>query len=95
MTVYHGGTGLLDAGSETNPANPGVLDANGGMALSVCVKHVAPARRPASPSSYVAVEWPIETLMPDATRDLINEDELRSSGASVTSLMDDARLWCP
>lgn len=51
MMVYHGGDGLCVGGSDINPARPGALDANGGMAFSVCVKHVAPAYTPASPCS--------------------------------------------
>lgn len=68
------------------PASPGSLEEKDGMALSVWVRHVAPARRPERPWSSVAVLWPIDTRMPREVRSLIRADESGSSGAMVVSL---------
>jgi hypothetical protein len=86
---------LCAVGRESSPARPGARDVKAGMAFSVCVRHVAPASRPRSPSSYVAVEWPMDTLMPCVVKTLINEDESGSSGARVTSFTVFWRLDVP
>jgi hypothetical protein len=86
---------LCVAGSETNPASPGALELNTGIAFNVCVKQLAPALNPASPSSYVAVEWPMDTFIPCAVNVLIREAESGSSGARVTSLTTSLRLEVP
>lgn len=51
MSVYQGASGLCVEGRDVRPARPGMRDANGGMAFSVWVRHVAPASRPARPSA--------------------------------------------
>lgn len=77
------------------PARPGSRDENGGMAFRVWVRHVAPARRPDSPSSIVAVEWPIDTRTPWPAREEIRAAELGSSGAMVANLIVEDRLEEP
>lgn len=95
MMVYHGGATFPVSGSETRPASPGDRDAQAGMAFKVCVNPLAPAFSPVNPCSYVAVEWPIATLMPCDVSDLISAAESWSSGATVTSLTVDCRLVDP
>lgn len=77
------------------PASPGSRELKGGMALRVCVRHVAPARSPDRPSSSVAVEWPIDTRMPCEVKSWISADESGISGARVRSLTADERLAEP
>jgi len=87
--------GLCVGCREIKPARPGAREPYGGMALRVCVRHVAPAFKPNKPSLYVAVEWPMDTLMSCAVRSLIRELESGSSGARVTSLTEDEMLEEP
>lgn len=89
MIVYHGGAILPVSGKETKPAKPGALEAQLGIAFKVCVNPLAPALRPAKPCSYVAVEWPMATLIPCDVNDLISAAESGNSGAMVTSLTAD------
>ena len=82
-------------GSVMSPASPGSRDAKAGMALRVWVRQVAPAFKPARPSSRVAVEWPMDTRMPWVVRSVISADESGSSGAMVASLTEDERFEEP
>ena len=95
MMVYHGGVTLPVSGNETKPASPGALEDQLGIAFKVWVKALAPAPSPLSPSSYVAVEWPMATLIPCKVNDLISAVESGSSGARVTSLMVDCKFADP
>lgn len=95
MIVYHGGEIFPASGSDINPASPGALDAQAGIAFRVCVKPLAPALSPVNPSSYVEEEWPIATLIPCDVSVLISAAESGSSGATVTSLTVDCRLEDP
>lgn len=83
------------SGSAIRPASPGSRDANAGIAFKVCVNPDAPAFSPVRPCSYVAVEWPIDTLIACAVNDLMSAAESVSSGARVTSLTDSLRLRLP
>ena len=76
-------------------ASPGSREPNGGMALRVWVRHVAPALRPARPSSRVAVEWPIDTRMPWDVKVWIRLADSGSSGAIVASFTEDERFEEP
>jgi hypothetical protein len=78
-----------------SPARPGSRDPKGGMALSVWVRHVAPALRPERPSLSVAVEWPIETRIPWPASEETKAAESGSSGAMVASLTEEDRFEEP
>lgn len=77
------------------PARPGSREEKGGMALRVWVRHVAPERRPDSPWSSVAIEWPMDTRIPWEVKCLISAGESGSSGARVRSLTAEERLEEP
>ena len=77
------------------PARPGSRDEKGGMAFNVWVRHVAPARRPESPSLSVAVECPIETRIPWRVSEEMRAAESGSSGAIVASLTAEERFAEP
>lgn len=78
---------MWDCGSDIRPLRPGERDSQGGMALRVWVIQFAPDFRARRASVYVAVEWPIDTLMDEFRRVEMRGPESGSSGAMVASLM--------
>jgi hypothetical protein len=95
MRVKYGGAGSWNVGSEIKPASPGSRLEKGGIAFSVCVRHVAPVVRPDRPWAKVAVVWPRDTRMLLLTREEIRVEEEGSSGARVASLMEVLRFEEP